>query len=574
MYPSPEYEAVSYRWGSSERTESIVLNGTTFPITRSAYDLLMARRSVWRPRTVWIDAICINQSDNTEKAAQVQLMRDIYHRAYRVVIFTGGDWTARLAAVLLYETLAATYQFDESELNLNKLTNRERSTTKWKALKQLILNDYFTRAWVVQEVAVGQKVELYYGGLYIDWSAFLHLAMHLAHPHRREMLTLGDEKDRAYLGTACLENIAIMSFLRPDSAEFGDDLSKRNGLDAVLFSTFTFRATDPRDKVFAVLGIARYDDPEDLLMPNYSKSMEQVHRDTIEHLFFHSEQPSIHMLALAGTGVSSKRLAMPSWVPDLNQEYLWFPYGHFIGLEGKFQASGESQPEFQRGEIPGSLSIKGIICDTVAFLGITTVNEGEIQPRGQQDALHVTRRKYTIVTDTVASIRKHKNMWPDEVNVVETELWLALLAGRINRKRPLQHHDWQRVFRHWVGILEKLERTEGRSPQSIFDQIDPEDEGSDVEEGDIVTYDCALEGCYGRRFAITKHGRICWVPPYAETGDVVFIPLGAQTPFLVRAKSKTDDHDVYELVGESYIQGIMWGELMETEHPESVITLI
>lgn len=579
MYPPPEYEAVSYRWGSSERTESIVLDGsTTFAITRSAYDLLILRRSLWRVRTIWIDAICINQSDETEKAAQVQLMREIYHHASRVVICPGGNWTARVAAHLLYETLAATYQFSDTILGLNKLTSAEKLSTKWKALKELLLNEYFTRAWVVQEVAVGKKVELYYGGLYIDWNVFFQLAMHLAHPHRREMLTLGDRKDRSFLGTSSLENIAIMEFLRADSTAFGDDVSERTGLDAVLFSTFTFRATDPRDKVFAVLGIARFEDPEGLLVPDYSKSVTQVWRDAAEHLFFcNGGKASVHMLGLAGTGHSHARLPMPSWVPNLNQEYLWFPFTDFMNLEGTFRASEElSTSEYWKGSIPDSLAIKGIVCDTILLLGITTVHEGELQPSGQQDATYVTRQKHAIVTDVASLIQKYREMFPDRTDGVDTQIWLALVAGRIDRKRPSAGTNWNKVFGSWVGILDRLEETDDRqSLRARFNQEGANDPNSDdVEEADIITYDSAIEGCYGRRFAISQQGRLCWVPPFAETDDDIFVPCGAQTPFLVRAKGEMEGQDVYELVGESYIQGLMWGELLESDHQESVITLV
>lgn len=572
MDSASEYEAVSYRWGSSQRTESILLDGASFVITRSAYNLLIARRSIWRSRTVWIDAICINQADEAEKAAQVQLMREIYHQASRVVIFTGGGWTARLAAPLLYETVAATYQFDDPVLALNKLSNRERSTTKWKALKELVLNDYFTRAWIVQEVSVGEKVELYYGGLYISWSVFFQLAMHLAHPHRREMLTLADRKDRAFYGTSSLENIAFMSFLRPTSS---GTIAQRTALDAVLYATFTFRATDPRDKVFSVLGIAKYDDPEGLLLPDYSKSVSQVYRDTAEHLFFHSDKPAIHMLALAGIGHTSNRLAIPSWVASLTQEHLWFPYTDFINQESSFRASGDSSPDFRKGEIPDSLSIRGVIADTVAILGITTVHDREIRPSGQQNATYVTREKYTIITDITACIEKYEDMFPTTADMVDRKLWLALVAGRIDRQKPSERREWSKIFDHWVGILKKLEVSRG---SQILDaravHEGSRDLDSDIEEGDVITYDSAIEGCYGRRFAITEQGRLCWVPPYAEVGDVVFVPFGAQTPFLIRAKGKMQGQDVFELVGESYVQGIMWGELMGSEFEDSFIVLV
>lgn len=567
MYPPQEYEAVSYRWGTPERTEEILLDGARFLITRSAYDLLMARRSIWHSRMIWIDAICINQADDVEKAAQVQLMKDIYHGASRVVVFPGGDWTARLAAPLLYETLAATLQFIDGEYELNKIFVNERQTTKWKALKKLILNDYFTRAWVVHEVAVGQKVQLYHGGLYIDFEIFLRLSMHLAHPHRRNMLTTGDEKDQVFQGTGSLENIAVMAFLRPDSSVFNQDIAERSTLDAVLFSTMMFRATDPRDKVFAVLGVSSYDDCNGLLVPDYTKSVSQVYCDTAEHLLFHNNKPSLHMLALAGIGHedSSMRLEMPSWVPNFNQQRLWFPLTDLMTQLGFFQASGSTSPEVNKGALPNSVALKGIFCDVIQTLGITFAHEYELQPSSQLGTT-VSCQKHTIVQSITASIQAHRSAHPGAE--IDDKVWLALVAGRIQRQRPTADHDWPEIYRYWAEVLEHRAATESGQrldPQAIV-HTDP-----DVAGDQVSTYDSSLENCYGRRFAITEKGRLCWVPAYAEVGDEVFVPLGSQTPFLVRRQPE----GVFELVGEAYVQGVMWGEVLEGEEVEmQVVTVV
>lgn len=97
---------MSYRWGSSELTEEILVNGCCFPVTKAALDLLLARRSVWRKRTLWIDALCINQKDLQEKSEQVQQMRDIYHRASRVIAYPGGDWRYRLVGSFIVQLVS------------------------------------------------------------------------------------------------------------------------------------------------------------------------------------------------------------------------------------------------------------------------------------------------------------------------------------------------------------------------------------------------------------------------------------------------------------------------------------
>jgi hypothetical protein len=80
-----DFEAISYCYGSAERVDSILIDGGGFSVTEPAFNLILARRSMFRDRTLCIGAICINQSDLAEKERQIQMMRDIYSSAYRVV---------------------------------------------------------------------------------------------------------------------------------------------------------------------------------------------------------------------------------------------------------------------------------------------------------------------------------------------------------------------------------------------------------------------------------------------------------------------------------------------------------
>jgi len=73
-----DYETLSYTWGSPKRTDSIVCNGKSLGITRNLAVGLPYLRYGSRPRRLWIDAICIDQSNVRERTKQVQLMRDIF----------------------------------------------------------------------------------------------------------------------------------------------------------------------------------------------------------------------------------------------------------------------------------------------------------------------------------------------------------------------------------------------------------------------------------------------------------------------------------------------------------------
>ena len=85
------YEALSYAWGSPRLTETINLNGCSFKITPHLKTILCYLRRKDTVRTLWIDAICINQADVDERAEQVSIMRDIYRHCERDVLWLGDD---------------------------------------------------------------------------------------------------------------------------------------------------------------------------------------------------------------------------------------------------------------------------------------------------------------------------------------------------------------------------------------------------------------------------------------------------------------------------------------------------
>ena len=84
-----EYEALSYTWGPPDFPCSMVCNGLTFPITANLYEALIRLKTRESSRYLWIDAICINQFDATEKARQVGNLFAIFRRASKVTVWLG-----------------------------------------------------------------------------------------------------------------------------------------------------------------------------------------------------------------------------------------------------------------------------------------------------------------------------------------------------------------------------------------------------------------------------------------------------------------------------------------------------
>ncbi|KAF2722431.1 heterokaryon incompatibility, partial [Polychaeton citri CBS 116435] len=86
-----KYVAVSYAWGASTSNfTSIRVDGYKYIITaKHVAAALRMLRSQHEPVYVWLDCVCINQADNTERGHQVSLMKDVFTQASKVVIWLG-----------------------------------------------------------------------------------------------------------------------------------------------------------------------------------------------------------------------------------------------------------------------------------------------------------------------------------------------------------------------------------------------------------------------------------------------------------------------------------------------------
>jgi Heterokaryon incompatibility protein (HET) len=83
------YEALSYVWGCSDKPHSISIGRCDLPVTANLYTALLHLRDRYIERTIWVDAICINQNNLQEQGQQIQYMAEIYSKATRVIVWLG-----------------------------------------------------------------------------------------------------------------------------------------------------------------------------------------------------------------------------------------------------------------------------------------------------------------------------------------------------------------------------------------------------------------------------------------------------------------------------------------------------
>lgn len=162
--PSPQrYVALSYVWGDTRRTTLIEVNGVLVRVTENleaALQALRRKRLLSQGYAVWVDALCINQDDLRERSEEVCRMRKIYKSASSIVSWLGedkngdGEQSFRMVNAI---SSAMRLQRADDMINSIKKGNAPFSKSCWAALARLMNSPYWSRVWILQEVAMGDR---------------------------------------------------------------------------------------------------------------------------------------------------------------------------------------------------------------------------------------------------------------------------------------------------------------------------------------------------------------------------------------------------------------------------------
>lgn len=150
------YRCVSYMWGApSDETYDIILNECSFTVRKNLYHFLRMAGRRFSNTPLWIDAICINQQDDVEKAVSVSRMAEIYSTATETLVWLGDD--AEVSSAL--EWLDAK-SWDWS------------TKAAFASLEKLYANPYWTRMWICQEILLSKHVTLHTTYSQVAWTRF------------------------------------------------------------------------------------------------------------------------------------------------------------------------------------------------------------------------------------------------------------------------------------------------------------------------------------------------------------------------------------------------------------------
>jgi hypothetical protein len=179
LQDADKYVALSYIWGNPNRRRPIYLNGIKVEVTVNLEECLRQIRSSNDVGQVfWIDALCINQKNLAERSSQVTIMRDIYSNAERVIAWLGTS-QANIKNCFLFVKVLAKVVSENHGINNEVVSNWIASQTSplfrscfWMALADFLNRPYWTRAWIVQEIALSKETIVMCGKHSLPWDYF------------------------------------------------------------------------------------------------------------------------------------------------------------------------------------------------------------------------------------------------------------------------------------------------------------------------------------------------------------------------------------------------------------------
>jgi len=248
------YEAVFYCWGEPDFSQSVQVRGTgtSLAITPNVDSMLRHLRLPVKRKSLWIDALCINQANPLEKARQVRKMDDIYRLATKVHIWLGADTSLDSEAVFAHVTNLA-QQSDSSKRSSDEPRGLDQTGEHVDAnLHRLLSNPWFTRRWVLQEIALGHNIIIHCGSDQIARERFVKGLL-----AQKESIEASAYPTSVDTYTALTKALTIMTLPDREPSDLYD----------MLVTHVAAKCFDHRDRFFALYGITRRAHSSSLLQP-------------------------------------------------------------------------------------------------------------------------------------------------------------------------------------------------------------------------------------------------------------------------------------------------------------------
>lgn len=506
-----------------EDVSSAEHNGVPFPVTQNLGVALRHLRLRDAPRTLWIDAICIDQKNIPEKSEQVAKMAQIYSSSQRVVIWLGPASPDSDLAMGHVDHLGKMVRVDVTGGTLT-LTPEGEAEPHWadldhplpydeadlRALEGLFWRPYFERLWVVQEARLNPETAVVCGRQETTWQSVTTTCTWLARKVGGPKTDLRDDFANR------IQRIRMV---------FEETLYDGASLQDLARSTRGLKCADDRDRVYALLSLAQHGDR---IKPDYSLSTVQV--------FQKIPELSVGMgdaRFLSHCELRSRKLEGPTWIPDWTAKGMSSRLSWFNAASFAWQSSAKVFPE------EGRLRVTGVRVGAVA--DATVVHMHSYSPSYVQRAI-----AHVVPADAESSTYK--------TGCSLLEAYSGTLIANGFTSLPSLHG----------GTM-----TRQKAMDSVRACLQSGDSGASEPGPEHHQYlGSAWPTMRGRSLLRTEEGYVGLGPINMQTGDIVVAFLSCTTFTVVRPSPEHGDR--YTVLGEAFVYGLTNGEAVLGPFPEHI----
>jgi hypothetical protein len=479
-----------------------------------------------------------------------------------------GGWTFCYEKPPIHED-SASFGFQVKETNEFVLLGK-LSHPQYNAFIQLLKRPWWTRSWIVQELYLARRATLICGSSNIEWDTFSVAAL----------LIIGTEDsvgsvDNLLNAGYAASLVRIVAILRHSK--------KTLDLLDLLWEFRSLKASDERDKVFAFLGLLPSSDPaHQHIRPQYEADFVRCYTKTAQACL--RLRGNLDCLTTERFPSSSSTASLPSWVPDwsyANPETIALPW-QVSELDGSnirtFSASGTQssyEPDVEYvSNGTALLLLSGFVVDRLMDVEVPLPsNLGETAVAAMTDESMPGREVFRTIFDGLGryflalhrwkrlTVSTHSATAYPSVDPLRV-LCATMCAGNL----PLGLESAFAVFKNWQESEfkwpERLANLSNRCRRFISKKwYHPLVGLSGLtqhhhDESAVQSFWEPVLVSTSRRLARTERGYLALVPHSSQAGDKIALCRGGKLPFVLRSSHK----DTWELIGCSYVHGIMHGE--------------
>jgi hypothetical protein len=567
----PIYDALSYCWGAQQNLESISVDGKDgFMVSKHLYHAMRRLRRTDRPRLIWIDVICVNQTNIPERNRSVQLMWKIYANAARVIVWVGEVESEKATCRRLFGPKSQ----QDSQLvwctqpGLAALGHDHVKRKLDDKLRELERQSYtnggdvwWKRLWVIQEFTQAREhPTVYLGPHAISWDFFASLMQTENH-----------------------DRLPLFKHLR---------LQGNQSLLQLLTMAREFFCSDPRDRVYALLGLI--EGGQTFIQPDYGAPVATVYEDATFYLL----QTEGHLDLLLDDRLGRNGTDYPTWVPL----FTMLRGRHLVRSKDEYDA-GPGKPQISLVAAPSdcarcncatgrALSMGGLFFGKIARRAreATLPGKNTLHRRGANDQIEkpeLTRDLQTMEQVFAEMEVDFSKPSKESLNGLDrsTDLGYLMIDYMFGGARSavdqfeqadhihLREDNKSNILQEAAKLASKhnFELTEACKLNLLITAVwenafltlrhdglyTPDEDARRLLNCEQQVYQATPAELRERDFFITEDGFIGMGPATLEVGDEIIVPFGASRPFILR---KHGDH--YALIGDAVVPGIMNGQLM------------